>query len=82
MDDENTPVVSYKTRFDEYMVFFRVCPKCRRFVKADDKTKMPEYQGNEPNATCKRCGRVQMPFCTWGEDVYEDVVNDAYAEHY
>lgn len=43
--------------------FVRVCPKCGRFVKADD---VQRFQGgtiaDEPNATCIKCGRVQMPF--------------------
>ena len=69
MDDysENTPLVMYGPIAGEdcNMAFYRVCPKCRRFVTPDDAAKMPEYSGNEPNATCKKCGRVQMDFCTW-----------------
>lgn len=62
---ENTPVVVYE-KVDGYNpVFYRVCPKCMRFVKADDRTQIPEYLGKKPNATCSRCGRVQMDFCTW-----------------
>jgi hypothetical protein len=47
-------------------VYFRVCPKCSRFVKAD-KTILVQGSGeeaivHEPNATCKKHGRVEMPF--------------------
>ena len=66
---ENTPTVMYRSRYDsEVPVFYRICPICGRYVKADDRTKIPEYLGTEPNATCKKCGRVQMPFCTWWYD--------------
>ena len=66
---EYTPTVAYDSP-DKGMLqlYFRVCPKCGRFVKADKFTKIPEYQGNEPNATCKKCGRVRMEFCCWLED--------------
>jgi len=74
---ENTPTVAYGPIDDDYAVFYRICPKCGRYVKADEKSKCGEYLGEEPNATCKRCGRVQMPFCTWGYDAMED----AYMEH-
>lgn len=62
---EGTPTAVYGLVDDCWMVFWKVCPKCGRFVKADDAVKMPEYAGNEPNATCKKCGRVKMDFCTW-----------------
>jgi len=43
--------------------FVPVCPNCGRFVKADAKK---GFQGegivDEPDATCSKCGRVQMPF--------------------
>jgi len=50
------------------MCFLPVCPKCGRFVKAD---KVLEVKHNKwtdedriekPNATCNKCGRVNMPF--------------------
>lgn len=62
---ENTPIVAYEAVDGAYPVFFRVCPKCGRFVKADNATQIPEYLGSKPNATCKRCGRVQMDFAWW-----------------
>lgn len=64
---ENVPVVFYG--HGEYCrSYYRICPKCGRFVSPDMRVKIPEYQGNEPNATCKKCGRVRMQFCTWVED--------------
>lgn len=39
--------------------YIPVCPHCGRFVKADKQVKP---NSNEPNATCKKCGRVEMPF--------------------
>lgn len=62
---ENTPTVMYGPIDDCWCVFYRICPICGRYVKADEKSKMPEYLGDNPNATCKKCGRVQMSFCTW-----------------
>lgn len=62
---ENTPIVAYGEVDGSYPVFFRVCPKCGRFVKPDDASKYGEYLGKEPNATCKKCGRVQMDFAWW-----------------
>ena len=60
---ENVPIVAYGK--DEVFLFYRICPICGRFVKADEGSKMPEYLQDKPNATCKKCGRVQMPFCGW-----------------
>lgn len=51
--------------------FFRVCPECGRFVKADDRIVVYGPDGDEwidedvPNATCKKHGRVKMPFEGW-----------------
>lgn len=44
-------------------VFVPVCPKCSRFVKPHDKMSF-DYDGQPrtPNATCKKCGEVVMPF--------------------
>jgi hypothetical protein len=54
----------YKT--DEWgdLLFIPVCPKCGRFVKADKAVTvngLGEYV-SKPNATCKKDGRVEMPF--------------------
>lgn len=65
---ENTPIVIYGNERDESPMFYRVCPICGRFVKADDATQIPEYLRDKPNATCKKCGRVQMPFAGWWSD--------------
>ena len=47
----------------EGATFVPVCPSCGRFVKADATKR---FQGDtivrEPDATCKACGRVEMPF--------------------
>lgn len=46
-------------------VFVRVCPKCGRFVSADETVRIYEESPavrEEPNATCGKHGRVQMPF--------------------
>lgn len=45
-------------------VFTPVCPICRRFVKAD-KSITVNHNGEfkeTANATCSKCGRVEMPF--------------------
>ena len=64
---EDCPVVYYGNgEAEEGYIHFRVCPKCGRYVKADKQSRMPEY--SESNATCKKCGRVQMPFFGWQTD--------------
>lgn len=50
---------------DEYgkAQFVPVCSKCGRFVKADATITFGEYTiAPGPNATCKRCGRINMLF--------------------
>lgn len=67
-DDNKYPTVMYGDTEDA-PIFYRICPKCARFVKADNKSHMP---GIAPNATCKKQGRVEMPFMAWaGECGYE-----------
>lgn len=53
--------------FGDGLTFVRVCPKCGRFVKADDKVYTNETAGvkREPNATCNIHGRVEMPCEGW-----------------
>ncbi len=43
--------------------FIPVCPICGKFVKADKSINVNDSIGvkKEPNATCKKCGRVEMP---------------------
>lgn len=48
---------------DDPAHFVPVCQKCGRFVKADPVIRISEENGpQEPNATCKKCGRVAMFF--------------------
>jgi hypothetical protein len=50
--------------YGDGMTFVPVCPQCGRFIKAD-KTVTVNGFGDyvaKPNATCKKCGRVEMPF--------------------
>jgi len=45
--------------------FIPVCPKCGRFVKVDKSMMFnmeDDFDREKPNATCSRCGRMQMPF--------------------
>ena len=56
-----SPMVAYG---DEGATFWRKCPNCGRIVKADDTLPfngLGEYMKG-PNATCAKCGRVEMPF--------------------
>jgi RNase P subunit RPR2 len=45
-------------------VFVPVCEKCGRFVKPDKTIQASEDTGlkDQPNATCSKCGRVEMLF--------------------
>ena len=45
-------------------MFVPVCPNCGRFVKADDSVMVNDWLGlaQQQNATCSKCGRVEMPF--------------------
>lgn len=47
---------------DDGATFDPVCPKCGRFVKADKQTWFDKDGKPVTNATCKKCGRVTMPF--------------------
>lgn len=49
--------------YGEGATFVPVCPKCGRFVKADDYIRVRlEKLAEKPNATCAKCGRITMPF--------------------
>jgi len=51
--------------YGEGAQFIRACPKCGRFVKPDEEILFggfDEQPKKQPNATCKKCGRVEMPF--------------------
>ena len=69
---EKTPCIMYGPVDGSCAVFAKVCPKCGRFVKADGASKIPEYLGDNPNANCKKCGRVQMPFWFWYTEEEDD----------
>lgn len=59
------PQVAYGDESDEMggAAFERSCPACGRLVRADKSIVFDgRGQPKEPNATCKRCGRVAMPF--------------------
>lgn len=67
--DNNYPTIMYGTGAGAY-VFYRICPYCGRFVKADDQSSGPD---TKPNATCKKHGRVEMPFVDYaGELGWDD----------
>ena len=59
---ENLRRVTYG---DTHASFIPVCPKCGRFVKEDENmmfTREGDFDRKQPNATCKKCGRIEMPF--------------------
>jgi hypothetical protein len=65
---ENLGRIGYGDADSEHgkALFVPVCPTCARFVKPDEKSKFDaDGQLKEPNATCKKCGRVEMPFEGW-----------------
>ena len=56
---ENTRRVVY----DNGGTFVPVCEKCGRFVRADDEISSGDNGlKDQPNATCKKCGRTKMLF--------------------
>ena len=44
--------------------FDPACPKCGRFVEADKEIKLTQTMEGA-TATCKKHGRVEMPFVGW-----------------
>lgn len=62
------PTVQYGDG-EENPVYYRICPECGRFVKADEKSTIPEYL--KSNATCAKHGRIKMPFAWWTYDMEE-----------
>lgn len=60
-----SPRVCYGEGEHEGATFVRICPKCGRFVKADETVRLT-YDGppekGRPNATCKIHGRIEMYF--------------------
>lgn len=55
-----------RVSYESGATFVPVCPKCGRFVKSDATILITEGgQGtlaDGPNATCAKCGRVEMLF--------------------
>lgn len=64
--EKKYPLVQYGSGEDA-PIYIRLCPNCGRFVQADSRSTIPEYLIN--NATCKRCGRIKMPFYCWAGDM-------------
>ena len=64
---ENFRRVSYGDGASGKAQFVPVCPICGRFVRADDTIQIRGEQVDfeQPNATCKKCGRVEMSFEGW-----------------
>jgi hypothetical protein len=58
MDEER--IKTYEGR----VTFIPKCSKCKRYVKADEYVYTNDIIGlkDQPNATCKKCGRVKMIF--------------------
>jgi len=51
----------------EAYCFIRMCGECGRYVIADNSiffNGLKQYI-EQPNATCKKCGRVKMPSIGW-----------------
>jgi hypothetical protein len=61
---ENTKRIIYDFEFDDKAIFIPKCKNCGRFVKADKIILVNDEYGlkNQPNATCKKCGRIKMIF--------------------
>jgi len=60
---EETRRISYDCGDNGVAQFIPKCDKCGRFVKADETIKVG-YAGlkKQPNATCNKCGRIEMIF--------------------
>ena len=65
--NENTPMQYYGDIGPEVLAFVRLCPNCGRFVNTDDEVRINglDHFIHEPNATCAKCGRVEMIFAGW-----------------
>ena len=59
---ENVSRVNYGSEESGTLSFIPVCPLCGRFVAPDKTVRIAEVLIDEPNATCSKCGRVEMPF--------------------
>lgn len=72
-DDNNYPTEIYGSGAEAY-VFYRICPYCAKFVKADDSSHGPN---GKPNATCSKHGRVPMPFVGYAGDLGWDFEDES-----
>jgi hypothetical protein len=77
MDREPFGDMLIKFRHVRYgdLSFHAICPKCGKPVKVDDSISILSNGDyiKQPNATCFKCGRVEMPFD--GELVVKDKEN-------
>ena len=66
MDSEPFGDILIKFRHVRYgdLSFHAICPKCGETVKVDDSISISSNRDyiKQPNATCFKCGRVEMPF--------------------
>lgn len=67
MSLEEYPTWCWGSPYGGHLVFARVCPQCSRFVSPDKGalSVTESFDGIytfKENATCKKHGRVQMPF--------------------
>ena len=53
-----------RVRYEDGATFVPVCPTCGRYVKSDPTIQVSSEADLKPgpNATCSKCGRVEMPF--------------------
>jgi len=53
--------------YGDGLTFIPVCGRCGRFVRADPDVTIDGFGDlvKQPNATCSRCGRVEMLFEGW-----------------
>ena len=64
------PYGPYQT-YDGGALYTRCCPTCGRIVEADESiliNGLDEVVDEGANATCRKCGRVQMEFLGWFEE--------------
>ena len=67
MTDPDGPYQSYAGG----ALYCRRCPTCGRIVEADESiliNGLDEVVDEGSNATCRKCGRVQMEFLGWYEE--------------
>lgn len=65
MESNPFPEIFEKLRHRRYgqLSFHAICPKCGEPVQADNSIDCIEGgYVKQPNATCLKCGRVEMPF--------------------